>query len=398
LSARIVDGKDGPEYLFDELQAIPLETMDVSGLPTEAVVEEARRLASEQVWKPFECASGPWVRSFLIRLGDMDYVFGMVVHHLLADAVSMGIARTELMQAYRLYAMGQRPAAREKESLQYADWSVAMNEWVQSGAGETHARYWRGLLRGAPATRIRPDRELDLDEYSDVALHSFHVPSGLVAQLRRLGERKRCFFQAIIAAGLIATIASVTKSTDVVVASQITGRHDSNVMGMIGPLFDAFAIRVNVALTAGFEELLEAVQRQLIDSLPHQAYPFEMVKAALRGIGASDAFPMFNLLDLSDQRAEEDRGTGIAQHFDLLQHPLEIQSRRIHTSFYLRLLVREDGINAQIVYLASMYQAHTISAFAETFCRVLQEAVAHPGRKLPSPAGEREVSHGTAKR
>lgn len=383
LTAHVMDSAGNPEFVFDQSLHVPLETLDASGHSGEARVEHARRVASEWIWKPFNLSQGPWAKSILIKISDADYVFGFVMHHMISDAASIDIARTELLHAYAAFAQGRQPSF-PTEPLQYADWIAAMNEWIRSPAAEEHAEYWRRTLREAPATRVPPDNELELDEQAEVMFHSFGIPGEVVVALRRMNQQKRRLLHATVASALVAAVASFGGYRDMVVLTQVSGRRDMSVMGTIGALFDAVALRVSVDLNSTFDELVTVVQQRLLDSLPHEVYPFELVRSGMEGIGAAQVFPIFSLVDRLEQSAEIAPLPASIEEFELLRAGAETRTRRIHTSFYVRAVVRAEGISGEILYLKGMYRSDTVARFAELLCRVLRRGGEDRGGTIAS--------------
>src|SRR5438876_2752730 len=70
--------------------SLPLDVIDLQHLPEAQRAIEALRLANEEVQCPFDLAHGPLLRTTLLRLGAQEYVFLLVIHHIIFDGWSVG--------------------------------------------------------------------------------------------------------------------------------------------------------------------------------------------------------------------------------------------------------------------------------------------------------------------
>ncbi|HSK79529.1 MAG TPA: amino acid adenylation domain-containing protein, partial [Thermoanaerobaculia bacterium] len=75
---------------------VALPGVDLSALPGEA---EARLRATEEARKPFDLARGPLLRALLLKLGKDRHALLLVVHHTVADWLSLGVLVREVTAA-----------------------------------------------------------------------------------------------------------------------------------------------------------------------------------------------------------------------------------------------------------------------------------------------------------
>ena len=137
---------------------IPLDIVDLSGLPRgerEACIEKAT-LAEAR--KPFSLASGPLVRATLLRQSDLEHVLLVSLHHVVCDGWSNGILVRELAELYRAGVEGGPPRLAELP-IQFADFASWQEEWLRGEKFDAAFDYWRGKLSGSlPALDLPTDR------------------------------------------------------------------------------------------------------------------------------------------------------------------------------------------------------------------------------------------------
>ena len=93
----------GEARVVDVLPTAPLllEFTDLSDLPSDERETRAKRLSDLEGRKPFDLASGPMLRLAVLRLGPLDHVVLMTVHHIAYDGWSTGVLVHEFTTLYR---------------------------------------------------------------------------------------------------------------------------------------------------------------------------------------------------------------------------------------------------------------------------------------------------------
>ena len=96
---QVVDGQ--PIQVIQDSWPIPVERIDLSGLPVQQFDAEIDRLVTEQLRRPFDLTATPGIRGTVLRLDEDDHVFIMMMHHIVCDGWSIGIIYRELGTIYR---------------------------------------------------------------------------------------------------------------------------------------------------------------------------------------------------------------------------------------------------------------------------------------------------------
>jgi arthrofactin-type cyclic lipopeptide synthetase C len=376
LLARVCDDPPGPRFRFDAEDAIELETVDLSGR-TQSGLEAGVALAAQRIWQPFDYDRGPWFRVFAITLSPLRHVIGFVAHHFICDGVSIGILQSELVVGYfRLQAGDQQ--AIPAPPFAYTDYAVALNKWIRDGHCAPSAAYWRQLLPGAPATQVPLDYHPGPDDAGLIATRSSHLDPAIVDRLRDL--RRSCGFSmnALVVAAMMATVAGLSGSEDVVVVCRTNGRNDLEIVGAVGPFVDAIALRLRVDPQDPFMKLAQRVQRTLIESYAHQRYPYQLVKSALPEIEASDNAPWLNFMDASALRGTQP-GSSPLRLIELPPRPPVSHTVRRYGGFYTSVVLDAAGMHVSAEYLSLAFKEETAARYVGMICRRLESAAAETG-------------------
>ncbi len=100
-----------------------------------------RRTLEDTAGAPFDLAEGPLVRALLVRIAEGRYVFLFVTHHTVVDGWSLSIIRRELMELYDAFTSNDASPLPEP-SLQYPDFALWHNEWLQGEEIQQQLGYW----------------------------------------------------------------------------------------------------------------------------------------------------------------------------------------------------------------------------------------------------------------
>ena len=133
---------------------LALEQLDMRDLPPEDREAAALRVAGEQCRIPFDLATGPLLRTALLRLDDNDYIFLLTIHHIIADGWSMGIFFEEMNALYVAFSANQ-PSPLPELPIQYADFAAWQREWLEGEVLETQMSYWSRQLAGVSTLQVQ---------------------------------------------------------------------------------------------------------------------------------------------------------------------------------------------------------------------------------------------------
>ncbi|HYG65509.1 MAG TPA: amino acid adenylation domain-containing protein, partial [Thermoanaerobaculia bacterium] len=219
-------GADGaPVQEIAPWEPLPLPVLDLSGLPSAVREEEARRLAVEEARRPFDLARGPVLRGGLVRLGEVEHLAQLTLHHIAGDGWSMGILIRELTVLYGALLEGCPSPLRELP-LQYADFAVWQRGWLAGERLAAEIAHWRERLAGAPpALDLPSDRPRPAVRTSQGASLPFALPADLSRELRALSRDRGVTLFMTLLAGLQTLFARYTGQIDVSVGTPIAGRH-----------------------------------------------------------------------------------------------------------------------------------------------------------------------------
>ncbi|HYG62256.1 MAG TPA: condensation domain-containing protein, partial [Thermoanaerobaculia bacterium] len=206
-------------------------TLPFTDLSTLAPAERDRELArfrAEEASRPFDLALGPLLRAALLRLAAQEHVLLLTLHHIVADATSLGLILREITALYQ----GTEPP---ELPVQYADYAVWQREWLQGERLAAQLAYWRHQLAGAPMTLELPaDRPRPPVQSFRGASRRLGLPDGAAARLRQTALREGVTPYMLLLAGFAALLARCTGQEDLLIGTPVDIRTRPEVERLIG--------------------------------------------------------------------------------------------------------------------------------------------------------------------
>ena len=143
-SFELVDGE--PRQQVQEQRPVVVRLVDIEHTAAVDDREAAvQRLASEETRRPFDLRHDPLLRVTLVRVEPRRHVLLMTLHHIVADAWSIGVLWSELTTLYAAFAAGAA-SPLPPLPIQYADYAIWQRAWLTGEVRETQLAYWRQRL------------------------------------------------------------------------------------------------------------------------------------------------------------------------------------------------------------------------------------------------------------
>ncbi|HEX8184313.1 MAG TPA: condensation domain-containing protein, partial [Blastocatellia bacterium] len=141
--------------------AVRLPLHSLESVPAATREEEARRVAIEEVKRPFDLAQEVLLRCMLFRLQEQDHVLLLVLHHIIFDDWSKMVFTKEMATLYEAFSEG-KPSPLSELPIQYADYAMWQRSEKHASVLKEKLSYWKRHLDGSiaalelPTDRPRP--------------------------------------------------------------------------------------------------------------------------------------------------------------------------------------------------------------------------------------------------
>lgn len=325
-----------------------------------------RQQIQEQRNRPFDLAQGPLFRVSLLRLASEEYALLLVLHHSIADGLSMNILYREVATGYDAACHGET-VKRPPLPVQYADYAVWQRQRLQGTALDSLLTYWTGQLAGAPPLLALPtDFPRPPIQTHRGADHFLQLPESLVSSLRALSQAEGVTMFMTLHAAFVLLLSRHVGQEDIVVGTPVANRPRPELEGMIGLFLNTLVLRTNMSGDPTFRELLRRIRKVCLGAYAHQELPFERLVEELqpeRDLSRAPLFQVFfNLFDITETTLTLP---------GLTVSPLPGTHETTKFDFTLYVLLTGEGATVQWSYNSDLFDASTIAWMADQYQTVL---------------------------
>jgi len=355
-----------PPYPFQ----VPLIDLSALGEPAlqQLTIAELLRQEARHI---FDLTQGPLLRVHLLRLRSQEHILLINMHHIISDGWSLDLLLDELAQLYTAYEAHQ-PSPLPELALQYADYALWQQQWLEGTRLQEQLAYWRHQLAEVPALVTFPaDHPRPAVQSYHGALHSFQLSPSLSSQLRRLCHQESVTLFMLLLACLQTLLWRYSGQTDLLIGTPIANRTRTEFEPLIGFFVNTLVLRTNVADDPSFRQLLQRVREMTLQAYAHQDLPFEKLVEDLQPERQMQFNPFFQILLALQSDHSLD---ALSQQLAIAPYStIDNETSKFDTTFFFRE-EKTGSIQGSIEYNIELFEAHTISQIAQHLQKLLQSA------------------------
>ncbi|MGB7344479.1 MAG: amino acid adenylation domain-containing protein [Pirellulaceae bacterium] len=267
----------------------PLEIVDATGWSEDETQQHAVTSANE----PFDLERGPLIRLIIYRQAVDRHLLVWVVHHIVADLLSLVTSTVELKQLYAAALIGESlelPAP----GIEFADFANDEREMLSGHEGAEHLQYWQEQLSGElPMLELATDRPRPAIQTFDGALLYHSLSQELTSEIQAFGQRHQATLNMVLLAAYELLMAKYSGQDDILVGMPASGRTRSDVAGVVGYFVNPVVVRGDLSANPTVADFVKQIRGKMIGALEHQSYPFPLLVEKLAPQRDASRSPIF---------------------------------------------------------------------------------------------------------
>jgi len=353
LRASFIEQHGAPVQVIHPDVSCVVPVTDLTGFSEAEREDRLQALIRERARQPFDLSAAPLFRTSLVRMAVEQYVFVLVVHHMISDGWSVGIFFRESGELYRTICAGQS-ASLSDLPLQYGDYACWQRKELTTDSLEGEFSYWQQKLEASPRLLELPtDYRRPAVQGSQGTVLRFELPEPVSSALKSLAIEERASQFMMLLAVFKALLYRYTRQTDILVGTPVQTRDRPELEDLIGCFVNTLVLRTQ--LTGGLtgRELLRRVRETVLEGHAHLRLPFEKLVEALRPERTLSYSPLFQVA------------------FQLQNTPLTSAYETVSASsmFDLSLFMWESGQRfcGALEYSTELFKESTIARMAGHF-------------------------------
>ncbi|MFC7518444.1 amino acid adenylation domain-containing protein, partial [Herbaspirillum sp. GCM10030257] len=329
---------------------------------------------------PFDLENGPLIRGRLFMLPESEAVLLVTVHHIVSDGWSQGVLQGEVDRLYQAFQSGADDPL-PLPVYQYADYAVWQREWVESGAVQEQAEYWRAALQGAPAILALPTDRPRPDHFDPHAQAlSMELDKSIVAAIDTLSRNHGMTPFMIVFAAWALVLGRLSAQDDVVIGMPVMNRTRSELTDMVGLLVNTLPLRIDLSGSPSLDEYLERVKVCILQAQANQDLPFEKIVEICNPPRSTAYSPLFQVV-LNWEGAETNEPVDTSEANSAVQPVGFVQAA---AKFDLALSLREDGgrLTGILEYATALFDEETALRIRACLLNLVEAMVAGSGMTI----------------
>jgi amino acid adenylation domain-containing protein len=364
-----------PCQVIDPPAPVPIEVIDLRTLPAEDRLEQAIKLAEQELRRPFDLSTGPLLRCWLARLADDDHILLLTCHHIISDGWSAGIITRELAALYA--GRGDELPPLKLQPVDYAAWQQRQ---LNAETGSDHLAYWRERLADLPTLDLPTDRPRANQPSWRGSFYDRPLASELIEAARQLAVTESVLsVLSVLTAAFYAVLHRYTGENDLVIGSVFSGRTRSELESMVGFFANSLVLRTDLAGDPTARELIKRCNSTVLSAMGHQDVPFGSVVQELKPERVAGRNPLFQIcftLLTDDFVGEYSFGDVTVSRL-----PLQLGTSRFDMAFQVN--TGSDGAaSVRIEYSTELFDQDRIDRLVDHYETVLASIIADPDLRL----------------
>ncbi|PHM46098.1 Amino acid adenylation [Xenorhabdus mauleonii] len=354
------------QHIDAENIGFALNYQDIRELNNGSGVEQIDERIAQETQTLFDFSNEPPIRGQLLQRSDDEYIFILTQHHIITDGWSVGIFIQELGQLYRAALEGKK-GLLPPLPIQYVDYAVWQQEWLQSDMMAAQRNFWQEQLQGAPELLALPtDRPRPPEQSYTGDSIPIHLDAELLARLKALGQRQGTTLFMTLLAGWSIVLSRLSGQNDIVIGTPVTNRPQSELEGIIGFFANTLPLRVELENSHTVAELLTHIRERALAAYEHQNLPFEQLVEILqpnRSLSYNPIFQVMLALDNTPVHSLELPGLSVSM--------LEQTRNSAHFDLTLSLAETKNGLTGYLEYASDLFDNVTVDRIAGYLIQVL---------------------------
>ncbi|MHC5933206.1 non-ribosomal peptide synthetase [Nostoc sp.] len=371
----IVNGQ--PFQVIAPTLALALPIVDLQSLPEDALEAEVQRLATEEQARPFDLAKEALVRSTLLQLSQAEYVLLFTMHHIVCDQWSFEVLTWEVAELYKAFSKGKLSPLPELP-IQYADFAVWQQQWLQGEVREAQLSYWKQQLSNIPSVLELPtDHPRPPIQTNRGAKQSLVLSKPLTDALKALSQQEKATLFMTLLAAFQTLLYRYTGQDDIVVGTTISGRNRAEIEGLIGFFVNTLVMRTDLSGTPSFREILNRVREVALGAYTNQDLPFEQLVEKLQPKRNLSHTPLFQVMFQLQNTL-----TTTLELPGLTLSPLVFDKETAKFDLTLSMVEIKQGLIGTLEYNTDLFNAATITQMLGHFQSLLEGIVVNPDQQI----------------
>jgi amino acid adenylation domain-containing protein len=242
---------------------------------------------------PFNLETDAPVRALLIKKNDQQFLFSLVLHHLVCDAWSAEILLSELSQFYSslVHNTEIKNLALKIQYKEYAAWHNAI---IKTERMKVMRQYWTNKFGGVDTLNDLPYDYVPALSGQEGGSIAGALDPLLYNEIRKFNQANGTSSFMVLLAAVKVLIFRYTRAQVVVVGSPVTGRSHKAFEQLIGFFSNTLLFKTTFSAADTLLDTVLKVRDEVLDAFSFSEYPYDLLADELQKNKSTTASMLFN--------------------------------------------------------------------------------------------------------
>ncbi|CAH8711302.1 non-ribosomal peptide synthetase [Paenibacillus thiaminolyticus] len=372
--------------------AVPNEYIDLSSLSETDSYQRIRQDLQAALDQPFDLARESFFRMTLYRITPTKHFLILSAHHIGFDGWSLDVFMKDLADIYQTMKSGISYDERSKP-LDYIDYTLWQQTRLSNGELNRQRDYWLTQLQQSVDAPLMP-RDSHALTYENLGSNelSLNLEPQMAQALHELTRMAGGTLYTTMLAAINIWLSLITEQDVITVGSTLSGRTQTDLEGIIGPLINPVAMRTDLSGNPTVLEMMNRTRGTAYGAYENQDYPYNLVvedQLAAKGRKMNLYSLVFIGQNASDIRIELDGLT--YKHCPLSRFLDEEMIKTYEGSHFVQddqldimlfLFTRSEQLTLTARYNTDVLSANSMNAFMKQLEHIIAHMIEDPMQRL----------------
>lgn len=332
--------------------------------------EHIHKEIEKQINRPFNLSKGPLVKATLYRVFSNEYLFLMVVPHIILDGWSLNNFVKEFIHCYSCFIKGEKPIL-PKITGKYLNYIKRDLERLENKNIIKQLDYWKDNLEGLPGLLNLPisNKRPKIQTYNGATCIykvGEDISNRIISRIRNENTTAFTFFLAVFAL----LLHRYTNQNDIVIGTPISRRDKLELDSLIGLFINVLPIRSKINDELTFRNFLYNIQNSILDAQSNSDISLNQLIEKLNIKRDQSFHPLFQIM-FTYQGYEQKKWKVSNVVFEIE----EVRSKSSKFDLSLTVIEEKDGYKLNFEYNSDLFLEEYVEQLAHHYNNLLYNII-----------------------
>lgn len=333
-----------------------------------ADVEEISTIV-ESFIQPFDLNTSCLIRTGLIEIAENNYLLLVDFHHIVSDGISLTLFQKELMDLLEGQELAKLP-------IQYKDYSIWHNEFLQSETVHKMKLYWMNKLDDFTHINLPTKAALSVNKGTG-AREQIEINEQVARKIETFCKVNKITKFVFLFAVFKMILLKITDQKDISVGVPVANRNYRHLEELIGVFLNVMVIRTKVDKNTSYINFINTIKNNVVEGYENQDYPYEQLFAEMKNNSNLESATLFSIMFNYMPYIEEGEH---ATELEFNYYPIEEVKPKYDVTLYVT--EKPSTILLEIEYISDLYDKQMIGNVLGNFEHIAEKIIENKDEML----------------